>query len=409
LGIAASRLAECHFRPVVLIATPPGEAARGSARSVPGVDIRAALAEHSRLLGSFGGHPMAAGFSISPDRIPELRRALTQTVGEWVGEAPPEPELAIEAYFSLPELSLDLVDELARLAPFGAGNPPLYLATQRLRVTEHRAIGRTGEHRRLELQDEEGHAKQALWWQSVDLSVPEGVFDLAYALRANVFRGERTLQLEWVDARWVEKPAVEIAVPAVVADVADYRALPEPLPALQALWEQGTMQLWAEAVPVPGFPARSRSELEPAPALVVWTTPPGPGPWQEVLRTVQPEQVYLFAVAPELDALDAFLRRLAGLVKHALSAYNGRLEWHALAAAMAHRTETVQTGVRWLMARGQVSLVTEEDDAIIVEGGGASDEEAVRATRRQVQELLRETEAYRAYFQQADARRLVAS
>ncbi len=409
LGIAASQLAERYYKPVVLIATPRGEAARGSARSVPGVDIHAALAANRELLTRFGGHPMAAGFSMAGERIPELRRALERTVAESVGELPPERELAIESYFSLPQLKLDLADEVARLAPFGVGNVPPYLATTGLRIVESRTIGRTAEHRRLEVQDEEGHRAEVLWWQAADLPLPEGLFDLAYVLRVSEFRGERRLQLEWVDGRWAEEPALELVAPVVAAAVADYRPLPSPFPVLQALWDASTMQIWAEAASLTGFPARGRGQLQPGKALVLWTAPPSSGIWQQVLEHVRPEQVYLFAVDPQLDRLDAFLRRLGGLVKHALSGQSGRLEWVELAAAMAHRVETVRTGVQWLTARGQVSLVAEEDGAAILEGGGAADVDEERAVRRQLQELLGETAAYRRYFREAESRALFAA
>lgn len=408
LGIAAGRLAERYNRPVVLLSTPPGEMSRGSARSVPGVDIYAALAAHSQLLASFGGHPMAAGFSIDPDRIPELQRRLVQTVEAQTGGIPLERELLIAAYFTLPELTLELLDEVTRLAPFGPSNPPLYLATRRLRVTGERTIGRTGEHRRLEVQDEDGHALPVLWWQSIGLPVPEGLLDLAYVLRAGTFAEERALYLEWIDAHVEEMPVVELIAPTAAIAVADYRSVKEPLPILQALWEEGMMSLWAEAVVVPGFPGRGRGELEPSPALAVWTVPPGPRVWEQTLHRVQPERVYLFGIDPGLDTLDAFLRRLTGLVKHALSAYNGHLEWETLATAMAHRVETVQAGVRWLIAHGVVSQVTQQDGILIVEGGGRADEITERNARRDLEELLRETMAYRAYFRQADARGLVA-
>lgn len=408
LGIAASRLAERYNRPVVLLCTPPGEMARASARSVPGVDIHAALAAHSRLLVSFGGHPMAAGFSIDPEHIPELKRLLAETVAAQIGVLPPERELPIAAYFHLTDLTLELLDEVTRLAPFGPGNPPLYLATRRLRVTAERTIGRTGEHRRLEVQDEEGHTLSALWWQSADLPVPEGLFDLAYVLRAGDLAGERAIYLEWVDAHPVEKPVIERAVPAVAIAVADYRTVKEPLPILQALWEEGKVALWSEAVIVPGFPAYGRNALQPNRILAVWTIPPAPRVWKQVLQRVQPAQVFLFGIDPGLDTLDAFLRRLTGLVKHALSAYNGKLNWEALAVAMAHCEETVQVGVRWLIAHGLISPVTQQGEAFIVEGGGRTDESAERIVRRELEELLHETAAYRAYFREADARRLVA-
>ncbi len=409
LGIAASRLAERYHKPAVLIATPPGEAARGSARSVPGIDIHAALAAHRDLLTRFGGHPMAAGFSMPGDCIPELRRALAKTVAESIGELLPERELPIESYFSLPQLRLDLADELARLAPFGVDNPPPYLATMRLRVAESRTIGRTAEHRRLEVQDEEGHGAEVLWWQAADLPLPEGLFDLAYVLRVSEFRGERRLQLEWVDGRWAEEPAVELVAAAVAPAVADYRALPSPFPVLQALWDASTMQIWAEAVSLTGFPARVRSQLQPARALIVWTAPPSSVIWQRVLEHVRPEHVYLFAVDPQIDRLDAFLRRLGGLVKHALSTQSGRLEWSEMAAAMAHRVEVVQTGVHWLAAKGQVSLVAEEDGAAILEGGGVADADEERTVRRQLQDLLAETAAYRQYFRAAESHVLFAA
>ncbi len=409
LGIAASRLAERYYKPVILIATPPGEPARGSARSVPGVDIHAALAAQRDLLTRFGGHPMAAGFSMAGEHIPELRRALARTVAETVGDLPPERELPIESYLSLSQLKLDLADELARLAPFGVDNLPPYLATMRLRVVGSRTIGRTAEHRRLEVQDEEGHSAEVLWWQGADLPLPEGLFDLAYVLRVSEFRGERRLQLEWVDGRWAEEPAVDLLAPVVAVAVADYRLLPSPLPVLQALWDADTMQIWGEAVSLTGLPAFGRSQLQHGRALVVWTAPPSPRIWQEVLQHVRPGQVYLFAVDPQLDRLDTFLRRLGGLVKHAVGTRSGRLEWVELAAAMAHRVQTVRAGVRWLAAKGHVSLVAEEDVTAILEGGGVADPEEERTVRRQLQDLLSETAAYRRYYREAESGMLFAA
>ena len=370
--------------------------------------MRAALAAHSDLLDSFGGHPMAAGFSISPDRIPELRRRLIRTVVESVGEGLPERELPIEAYISIPGLSLHLAEELGRLAPFGRGNPPIYLATPRLTVASSRRIGRTGEHRMVELQDEDGHAVSAFWWQSSGLPVPEGKFDLAYILRTDRFRGELSVQLEWVDARGVKSPPVQLPPAVPVPDTADYRCLPEPLPVLRALWEEGQMQLWAEAVDVSGFAARTRCQLREMPALVVWTMPPAAGVLAEALAAARPMRVYLFAVDPGLDVPRVFLRRLTGLVKHALHAYAGRLDWSVVAAAMAHRVETVQTGVEWLIGRGRLSLTATEAAAVVVRDGGKSDLEAAQQVRARLEDLLAETAAYRRYFRETDAQSLVA-
>ena len=87
LGIVASRLAELYRRPVVLAATPPGELARASARSVEGIHITQAISAASAALASYGGHPMAAGLSLDPARIPEFQRALDQAVAQQAAPA----------------------------------------------------------------------------------------------------------------------------------------------------------------------------------------------------------------------------------------------------------------------------------------------------------------------------------
>ena len=87
---------------------------------------------------------MAAGFAIQPERINDFRRRLSRTVAAL--EAPPVAELAIDAYLPLSGLSLDLVADLERLAPFGPGNPPLALASRAVKLASHRKVGRNKEH-----------------------------------------------------------------------------------------------------------------------------------------------------------------------------------------------------------------------------------------------------------------------
>ena len=133
IGIVASRLVEEFARPVVLLATPD-ETARGSARSVAAVDITSAFAEVAPLLTRYGGHTMAAGLSLPTDKVFEFRRALSQVVRAVVGERPPQPGLSIDGYLKLDEISLELTQDIERLAPFGNGNPPLTLGNTRSRT-----------------------------------------------------------------------------------------------------------------------------------------------------------------------------------------------------------------------------------------------------------------------------------
>ena len=85
--------------------------------------------------------------------------------------------LAIDGYLPLSDLTLALADDLGRLAPFGAGNPPLTLVAGRLRVLTGRKIGRNEEHRLLLVADEAGNERQVIWWDGGSETQPEGLFD----------------------------------------------------------------------------------------------------------------------------------------------------------------------------------------------------------------------------------------
>src|SRR5262249_48454548 len=133
IGIVASRLVERYRRPAILFSAPAGQPARGSARSIEGLNITAAIAEQKDILLNFGGHPRAAGLALDPEKLPEFRRRLARTVEKLLGESQrPEAELSIDEWLPLDEANLALAEEIEKLAPFGPGNEKLVLASRGL-------------------------------------------------------------------------------------------------------------------------------------------------------------------------------------------------------------------------------------------------------------------------------------
>ena len=393
LGIVASRLVEQYRRPAVLIATPPGKPARGSARSVEGCNITAAIAAQSDLLLTFGGHPMAAGLTIDPERVPEFRRRLCRSVAAMCPGATSVP-LRLDGYLPLADLSLDFVAALERLAPFGPGNPPLVLVSRDLTVVRHSTIGRTGEHRQVTVRDAEGHEFKALWWQGGDQPLPTGRFDLAYSVRAGP--GSNGWQIEWIAWRAVDEAAIA-ARDRVVLQVVDYRRAPDPRDALERLRATPSLEVWREGDAT--LEGNDRDHLAPTSALAIWTAPPGPGELAEAMRRTRPQTVYLFAIDPGLDAPLAFLQRLVGLIKYAWRTQDGRMRLSALAAATAQREATVRAGIAWLAARGDLRIVRQEDDEIEVLP--ATDASRLQPPLGQLAAFLEETIAYRSYLREA--------
>jgi single-stranded-DNA-specific exonuclease len=409
IGIVASQLVERHGKPAVLISAPPGRLARGSARSVEGCNITDAIAAHAPLLAGFGGHPMAAGLSIAPEQIPSFARALARTVGVTLGAAA-APPLEIDGYLRLEELTLSLVEDLGRLAPFGPGNPPLTLVSMNLAVEGQRAVGRNGEHRLLAVRDADGAEARVIWWDGAREEPPADRIDLAYTVRASDYRGERQVEIAWVDAWPCAVARLQEVAPATrpaSMEIIDHRKEAVPLEILERLRQSGDLAVWREGVAAAEIPGHDRYALPAADALAIWTAPPGPAELRAVLERVAPARVYLLGLDPGLDRPDLFIRRLAGLVRHALSAHEGRATLASLAAATAQREAAVSAGLAWLAARGDIRVEREKDGSLLLEGGQPSARDAPQEaeTRRawaRVEALLAETAAYRAFFRSAE-------
>jgi single-stranded-DNA-specific exonuclease len=399
IGIVASRLAEIYGRPVVLLSVSDDGLARGSARSVPGYDIGAAVAAQAELLIEYGGHPGAAGMSLHADHIPAFRRRLSDTLRE-THDPDARPGLQLDAYIPFGAATLDLVQELNRLAPFGEGNPPVTLASSDLTLKSAAHIGRTREHRRLIVEDISGYRQNVLWWNGAEQPLPDGLFDLAYHLETNTFQGSTELQLVLVDYRRSASAPVVVERPR--RQVTDLRRDPHPEEALNRILKQFPGALvWAEGFRRAESPGLPLSELTASDALVVYTAPTGPYALQEALERVQPVQVVLIAVDPPIQGVLGVQRRLLELVKHVLNQQKGQTTLQALAEAVGQAPATVRLALDHTAAQGEISVNYGRGDRIQiaqVHGTPATDEPMKRAA---FNASVAETEAYRAFFRRA--------
>jgi len=402
VGIVASRLVERYRKPAILFSTPANEPARGSARSVEGLNITAAISAQKDLLLNFGGHPMAAGLALEQGKMPEFTQRLSKTVGKMLGETVyEEPELRIDAWLMLPRITLDLAAALESLAPFGPGNEKLTLATHGLTMQSATTIGRNKEHLKLAVADETGNSQTVLWWNGAGETLPEGKFDLAYTVRASDWRGSRQIQMEFVDFRAIETLPVELK--SQKQEIVDYRNVKKPLTLLPNFHTQPSTLVWAEADAKKKVGGKDRNELERADNLVIWTIPPSPEELQAALETVKPHIVTLVGANPFIDDTHAFMARLTGLLKYAITHRDGKITYAELAVATAQRRITVEQGLNWLVSRGNIALVRQEDDQLWVAPGKAiNDPGGAARLWMEVHALLAEAAAYRAYFKRAD-------
>ena len=201
VGIVASRLTEKYSCPVFMVCLDQGMG-KGSCRSWGGVNLFHLLTQCQDLLEGFGGHAMAAGFTVREENIPALERRLRQLVlEERAGEELPSL-LEIDAAVLPQELTVEAVEALDALEPCGAGNPRPVLVLTGAHVISAAQVGR-GRHLKLRLEGR-GVPLDAIFF-SVDGSelglTPGCRVDVAFYPQINDFRGVRSVQLQVVDLR----------------------------------------------------------------------------------------------------------------------------------------------------------------------------------------------------------------
>lgn len=392
VGIVANKLAERYRKPAILLSESDDGILRGSARSVEGLHITEAIATQKEILLGFGGHPMAAGMSLEAPKLAEFRRGLGKAVeGQLGSKVREEAELQIDAWVSLDEVTLELADQLESLAPFGAGNPELTLATRGVVFKSATEIGKTKEHLRLNVEDENGTAQSLLWWGGAGEELPEtgSKIDVAYSLRGSSFRGQRQANLQFQAFRVVEEAPIEIREQRAV--VVDWRARASDVERLTP-----NVLVWAEGAE--RSRGRSRFELHQADEFAIYTTPPSPAELRKALEVVNPKTVYVFAQSPAETKPEEFLSRLAGLCKYALKALEGKTKVQDLAGAMASRESAVQVGLEWLAAGGHLSVTVEEDDVALSNEKREKNPYLQAELFVALRGILNETSAYRKYF-----------
>lgn len=149
-GIVASRIADRHHRPCLVVSLDAG-GGRGSGRSIPAFDLHAGLTACSAHLRRFGGHRAAAGFEIDPARLRDFRRDFVRHVAGVLSPHDLVPVQEVDAVVAGTELGLPLAEELRCLAPFGHGNPEPTLLVPAARVVDVRPMGEEGKHARFRL------------------------------------------------------------------------------------------------------------------------------------------------------------------------------------------------------------------------------------------------------------------
>ncbi len=250
VGIVASRMAEEYCCPAFLICLD-GEHGKASSRSFGGFNLFTSLTALAPLLESYGGHELAAGFTISRENIAPFRQQMSLLAAGYYSDAGPRTVLDIDCAIPPEMLTVKGVEGLSCLEPCGTGCPQPVLMLERLTIDRLSMVG-NGRHMRLRLRAGH-HIVNAIWFSATPESAavqPGDVVDVAFHPSINTFRGERSVQLHVLDIR--PSCAAECS-----AETGSYRQLRRGAPSAEdarALLPDRTMlsMVWRYLAQLPG-------------------------------------------------------------------------------------------------------------------------------------------------------------
>jgi single-stranded-DNA-specific exonuclease len=207
LGIVASRLVDKYYRPTIMINASPGEngTAQGSARSIEGFCMLSAIQACSSHLASFGGHKMAAGLTIHPDKIEPFAADFESYAAGHLQEEDVVARLDIDALVPLRQFTKETINQLELLGPFGQGNPKPVFATKGVRlIAAPRRVGTKGDHLQFAITDNTatircvgfrmGHLEKRL--------LDNEYFNIAYEAQLNHYNGNTSVEFITTDIQF---------------------------------------------------------------------------------------------------------------------------------------------------------------------------------------------------------------
>ena len=204
IGLVSAKITQKYYRPSVVISLNDGYG-KGSVRSIPGINIIEVLRKFEDLFVDLGGHPMAGGFTIEEKKIPEMKKKVSEYIEKKFDNDVFNPVLDIDLKIPSDIVSVNLLEEIEKMEPFGMGNEQPVFLSEGLGVVSCDVIGKDGSHLKLNLYDGKKYQKAVFFGGSrfeKDFEIG-GKVDLVYSLNKNEYNGKTYVDMVVKDYRKV--------------------------------------------------------------------------------------------------------------------------------------------------------------------------------------------------------------
>ncbi len=408
-GIVASKLTEIFQKPALVISLDEKGTAKGSARSINGVNITRAITEQAEYLNAAGGHPMAAGFSLPAENLARFSAGIQAAVKEQLRLLPTEQKTPIDAIVSLAQADENLCLAVEKLAPFGPGNPQPVFSTPDLLVKNAFFLKKNKEYCKYLLEDSTNNLIEVIDWNGVFPLEINSRVDLLYRLRMNHYKNQFRKRAELVQAILREDSQQGFPGAPRSLSVRDFRL--DTRKGLHWLQEhpEKTGMIWSEGRSRETLNGLTRTELSINPTLIMAATPPDLRTFNQVLETVQPNEIILFAIPAQPETIKEFLQQIILTVQQTLKSGKNSIRVEQLHAISAQHEFFLDLGIQFINCLGKVTLRLEPGGSCQISSPSLPDPSKARQIQEKMEALHKEQRAFIQFYKNADSSMLTGN
>ena len=200
LGLVAARISEQFYKPTIA-ASGEGNIVRASARTIPEFNLIESFKQFDSLFERYGGHSMAAGFTMKRENLKIFRQSMTEYADQHMNNVPSSPTLELEGMLNPSDINRNFLDFMLSLDPFGSSNPVPVFQAQGIQVIDTRTVGAQGSHLKITL-DSEGKFFDGIAFRDGHRRLEcKGSVDIAYTPTINYWNGRESVELLIKDFR----------------------------------------------------------------------------------------------------------------------------------------------------------------------------------------------------------------
>lgn len=339
IGIVASKLVEKFYKPVFLMTLDENTGLiRCSSRSIPEVHIRNVIAENESLLEYYGGHSQAAGLVFDPKKssFEKVKDSLLESVKVHLEGRVLTPCIEADLELEPNEISLELINSLQCLEPFGEGNKPPLFKTKDLILNSFKTMGQKANHLKIFCESKDGKPFECVFWNHDKLNFPEGKeFEVIFSPKLNVFNGITTIQLNVQDIKsefssisnMAEKSELKLydhrKKTNIFRQICDYLLTTKVSTEIFAQNKSvcTTLMQYKEIAPF----VRSRKNLDNCSQIMFFDYPPGESVMENLLKKSGAKVLHFMNYNNRPIDAQELIKSISGMLKYVCSSKDGRV------------------------------------------------------------------------------------